>query len=126
MFFVRTQQEHDWRSPQYKFTRPQFRAFARLMEEAKRVVDEGQSQSGEEAGEDGVEVRGEREESAEEGSAAQGGGSAMTPIQMACLDFCIQLLNQEVMYSEYESAMVCGLAVLGISELGWKETDTYP
>lgn len=38
MFFVRTQQEHDWRRPEYRFTRRQSRAFTRLIEEAEQAV----------------------------------------------------------------------------------------
>lgn len=42
MFFVRTQLEYDWRSPEYKFTRRQFRAFVRLIEEAELVANRGE------------------------------------------------------------------------------------
>jgi superfamily II DNA helicase RecQ len=100
VFFVRTQKEHDWKSPPYKFTPEQFEKFDRLIEEAGRVI----------AGEVG-----------------QGDGDAgMTAIQRACLDFCIELLNMEIEFTEYESALVCALAVLGVSEAGWRGPDSYP
>src|SRR5689334_10691776 len=50
----------------------------------------------------------------------------MTAIQKACLDFCVELLNMEIEFTEYESALVCALAVLGVSETGWRGPDTYP
>jgi hypothetical protein len=42
------------------------------------------------------------------------------------VDFCIELLNQQIQYNEYESPLVCALAVLGVSERGWREADSYP
>jgi superfamily II DNA helicase RecQ len=100
MFFVRTQKEHDWQSPPYKFTPEQFEKFDRLIEEAGRVID-GETEPGD-------------------------GEAGMSAIQAACLDFCVELLNMEIEFSEYESALVCALAVLGVSEAGWRGTDTYP
>ncbi|KAB2568578.1 hypothetical protein DBV05_g12743 [Lasiodiplodia theobromae] len=56
MFFVRTQLKHDWRSPEYKFTHRQFKAFVRLIEEAELVVNGG----------DERELEGEEEKEEEE------------------------------------------------------------
>ncbi|KAJ5422793.1 hypothetical protein N7491_011238 [Penicillium cf. griseofulvum] len=42
------------------------------------------------------------------------------------MDFCIELLNQRIGVSEYESAFVCALAVLGRTSYGWMDTDSYP
>ena len=42
------------------------------------------------------------------------------------MDFCIELLNQTVTRREYDSALVCALAVLGVDEDGWKGPDRYP
>ncbi|KAF1807959.1 hypothetical protein P152DRAFT_499608, partial [Eremomyces bilateralis CBS 781.70] len=50
----------------------------------------------------------------------------MTPVQTACLEFCIQLLNHKVMRNEYESALVCVLAVLGVNGDTWRDPETYP
>lgn len=50
----------------------------------------------------------------------------MSPIQRACLDFCVELLNIEIEFDKYESAAVCALAVLGISETGWRGPELYP
>ncbi|KIV98356.1 uncharacterized protein PV09_09802 [Verruconis gallopava] len=52
--------------------------------------------------------------------------SRMSAIQKACLDFCVELLNMEIEFSEYESALVYALAVLGVSETGWRGPDSYP
>ena len=38
MFFARTQREHAWKSPQYRFTRRQCEAWEALVEEAERSV----------------------------------------------------------------------------------------
>lgn len=106
MFFVRTQREHDWQSPPYKFTRAQFATFQKLIEEVEMVVNQEE-----------VEPMLEDEEPVHK---------QMNGVQTACLDFCIQLLNQEITQSEYESPLVCALAVLGVSETGWREPDSYP
>jgi hypothetical protein len=46
-----------------------------------------------------------------DGEAESGDGDAgMSSIQAACLDFCVELLNMEIEFSEYESALVCALA----------------
>jgi len=47
----------------------------------------------------------------------------LTRIQKACLDFCIELLNQTVTQREYDSTLVCALAMLGVNEDGWKGPD---
>ncbi|CAI7634108.1 unnamed protein product [Penicillium pancosmium] len=47
------------------------------------------------------------------------------PLETACLDFCLELLNQRVGADEYECALVCALAVLGQSRTGWQTADTY-
>ncbi|KAK3615191.1 hypothetical protein LTR56_026752 [Elasticomyces elasticus] len=50
---------------------------------------------------------------------------ALTAIQKACLTFCIALLDQKHIHHDYDSAMVCALAVLGVKSPGWKGVDTY-
>ncbi len=50
----------------------------------------------------------------------------LTKIQKACLNFCIELLNQSITRKEYDSALVCALAVLGVKEGGWKGPEQYP
>ncbi|GME40199.1 uncharacterized protein LTHEOB_12917 [Neofusicoccum parvum] len=45
--------------------------------------------------------------------------------QKACLDFCIELLNQRITQREYDSALVCALAVQGVTPTGWREPGLY-
>jgi hypothetical protein len=42
----------------------------------------------------------------------------LSNIQKACLEFCIALLSQTVTRKEYDSPLVCALAVLGVKEDG--------
>jgi hypothetical protein len=50
----------------------------------------------------------------------------LTNIQKACLEFCIALLSQSITRKEYDSPLVCALAVLGVKEDGWKGAEQYP
>ncbi|KAL1617118.1 hypothetical protein SLS56_011121 [Neofusicoccum ribis] len=49
----------------------------------------------------------------------------LSGIQKACLDFCIELLNQRITQREYDSALVCALAVQGVTPTGWREPGLY-
>ena len=109
MFFARTQREHDWASPPYRFTRAQRRTWDRLIEEARQAAAEVEAES------EAVEVDVDRATP-----------TPLTGIQKACLDFCIELLNQTITRREYDSAFVCALAVLGVHDHGWKGPDLYP
>jgi hypothetical protein len=51
---------------------------------------------------------------------------AMTNIKKACLEFCIELLNQRHRSHEYKSALVCAMAVLGQGETSWRDPESYP
>lgn len=48
------------------------------------------------------------------------------PIETACLNFCMELLNQRIGADEYECALVCALAVLGRTRTGWHTPDSFP
>jgi hypothetical protein len=50
----------------------------------------------------------------------------LTRVQKACSTFCIVLLNQSVARKEYDSPLVCALAVSGVKEDGWKGPEQYP
>jgi len=50
----------------------------------------------------------------------------LSRIEVACLDVCIELLNQSVRVHDYECALVCALSVLGVRGPGWKDEDDYP
>jgi hypothetical protein len=43
---------------------------------------------------------------------------ALLTTQKACLEFCIALLSQLITRKEYDSLLVCALAVLGVKEDG--------
>ena len=147
MFFARTQREHEWESPKYRFTRRQREAWEALVEQAERYVD-GEEDEGDEEGSDG---EGSEEEGSNDGDDGnndndynddEGYGDGtdgdegateeerkperLSKIQKACLDFCIELLNQSISRREYDSALVCALAVLGVQEDGWKGPEQYP
>ncbi|KAL7778328.1 hypothetical protein CFE70_005007 [Pyrenophora teres f. teres 0-1] len=137
MFFARTQKEHGWKSPKYRFTRRQREAWEALVEEAEREVDgEGQEEEGQE--EEMGEVREELDEEmmdevdeaievAEEPGQGEGPRpKKLSKIQKACLEFCIALLNNRITRREYDSPLVCALAVLGVKEDGWKGPEQYP
>ena len=42
------------------------------------------------------------------------------------MEFCITLLSQKITRKEYDSPLVCALAVLGVKENGWKGSEQYP
>jgi hypothetical protein len=52
----------------------------------------------------------------------------MPPIEQACLEFCVELLNQRHRTHEYESALVCTMAVQGWGpgEARWRDSNSYP
>ncbi|KAL5366530.1 hypothetical protein BJX96DRAFT_180811, partial [Aspergillus floccosus] len=100
-FFARTQAPHEWKSPAYDFTPRQRQKWARLWA-AVQVAD--------------VVI------GAEEALQPW----IMTAREQACLEFCVELLNQRQRSHEYESALVCAMAVLGRSEGGWRTADSYP
>ncbi|KAJ5602289.1 hypothetical protein N7510_011823 [Penicillium lagena] len=112
MFFARTQVEHDWPSPPYRFTPRQRRAWQALWRHAQDTRGSpdpfdhpSQTQSQGDGGDDPYQ---------------------MTPIQTACMDFCIELLNQRASAEEYECALICALAVLGQGRDRWRDADSYP
>lgn len=46
--------------------------------------------------------------------------------EQACLEFCVELLNQRHCTHKYKSALVCVIAVLGRGVDGWRNADSYP
>ncbi len=41
-------------------------------------------------------------------------------------EFCLALLNDHIMRKEYDSSLVCALAVLGVKGNGWMDASNYP
>lgn len=134
MFIVRTQREHEWKSPAYKFTRWQFKAYRRLIAAVENVGEEGvEEEIGEEIGEEveeggGGEQDPEREGIEERTIEESRSKAELTPVQAACLDFCVELLNQKIHNREYEMPLVCASAVLGIhpTQGGFRDPESYP
>jgi hypothetical protein len=119
MFFARTQKEHTWKSPGYKFTRRQREAWEALIWEAEATAARG--------AEEEIDEIDEEAEAGEEQGSAEGNQAVRLPsIQKACLRFCIALLDHRITRREYDSPLVCALAVLGIKEDGWKSSEQYP
>ncbi|EDN04610.1 conserved hypothetical protein [Histoplasma mississippiense (nom. inval.)] len=128
MFFARTQVEHEWTSPQYRFTPRQRKTWRVLWQVATTEgadqrhpispdpMDEQMTEEEEEE-----EEKGQRDTQPEEEDKFK-----LTKMQMACLDFCIELLNQRVQVEDYECALVDALAVLGRGEYGWCDAESYP
>ena len=122
MFFARTQKEHVWKSPGYKFTRRQQEAWEALIREAEAEAAGGAEEEMDEMDEMDEEAEADKEQ----GSAAGNQAVRLSSIQKACLGFCIALLDQRITRREYNSPFVCALAVLGVKEEGWKGAEQYP
>ena len=52
--------------------------------------------------------------------------SSLTRLERACLDFSISLLDQKALQDEYELPLIGALAVLELTEKGFKGVDSYP
>jgi superfamily II DNA or RNA helicase len=113
MFFARTQRRHEWSSPPYRFNQRQHRAWEQLVAAAEQEVEEQEQEDVEENREEDV---GDEE------------SQPLKPVQRACLDFCIELMNQTVHRKEYDCALVCSMAVLGVNPFrsGWRDPESYP
>jgi hypothetical protein len=111
MFFVRTQAEHEWQSPGYGFTprqRKTWRVLCQLAEPADSRPSNPMQEEEEEERNENCRLR------------------PLSRIQIACLEFCMELLNQSMRVKEYELALVCALSVLGVREDGFRDPDDYP
>ena len=131
MFFARTQKEHNWKSPKYRLTRMQRDAWHALVEQAKKEVErllKGEEELGNNETEMFTEeLDDENNDEQDVPESTEGSEHAnLSSIEKACLNFCIALLNQTIRRKEYDSALVCALAVLGVKDDGWKGHDLYP
>jgi hypothetical protein len=137
MFFTRTQAAHEWASPNYKFTRRQRAAWNSLWKLAQpgaspRSASPATASSATASLDDNSEHSSEHSESDTEDqptqriaseSLANQQNSTNSPFQLvaidlACLNFCIELLNHRIKVEDYESALICATAVLGRGEAG--------
>ena len=127
MFFARTQREHSWNSPKYKFTRQQRDAWLHLVEQTKKDIN-GVEEAAEEMDFDNTEMFAEHVDGQQQSSnnVEERKEAKLNAMEKACLKFCIALLNQTIRRKEYDCALVCALAVLGVKEDGWKGHELYP
>ncbi|RMJ26744.1 hypothetical protein PHISP_02398 [Aspergillus sp. HF37] len=143
MFFTRTQVPHEWASPVYRFTTRQRRAWQVLWGLA---IAAGRNQNDSQIGQyDQSQISPSHPGPSHSQGHDQGHGQGsqigddspgqshgeinpqfvLSPIQTACLDFCIELLNQRIRVDEYECALICALAVIGRDESGWRTPQSY-
>jgi hypothetical protein len=104
MFFGRTWPVADRVSPRYTLNKQQERAWSALLLAAETQV---------------------KHQASTDTPTRLYGGDALSPSAKACLVFCLTLLDQRVRGTEYESPLVCALALLGISADGWRECGQY-
>ncbi|TKA60225.1 hypothetical protein B0A55_13169, partial [Friedmanniomyces simplex] len=135
MFFTRTQRPHDWSSPVYRFNRRQSAAFEKLIEaaseqsrfESEEAEDSTKSSSEGDCSDIEDDGNRDREERRGRHSAESDDQPRTKPIHRACLTFCIELLNQTIHNKEYDMAMECAMAVLGVqAQHGFRDPESYP
>jgi hypothetical protein len=146
MFFTRTQASHEWASPNYKFTRRQRAAWNSLWKLAQpgaspsvasarsasvATASDNSENSDSESDNSESETQDQPTQRIASESLANRQNSTdspfqLAPIDLACLNFCIELLNHRIKVEDYESALICATAVLGRSEAGWRTAESYP
>jgi hypothetical protein len=129
MFFWRTQQSHEWRSPRYQFTRQQREAWERLVEAIIGGVEVDTDADADMETNTDTEIDPDMDTDIDAETGDKDDTTPvplLSPIQRRSLDFCIKLLNQWVVQREYDSAIVCAMAVLGLQERGWRTPKDYP
>ncbi|KAL4922956.1 uncharacterized protein BDV17DRAFT_296810 [Aspergillus undulatus] len=106
LFIIRTQTDWPWKKkkPGYIITARQQKTWRRLWQLAMQAEPEPEPPSSP----DPMET--------EDRDSARIQRFIMSPIETACLEFCIKLLNQKIKVHEYKSLLVCAMAVLGRGE----------
>jgi hypothetical protein len=99
---IRRQASDNWQGPRYRFTAEQQTAWERLWQAA-----------------DDYPTRDMRS------GLPDAGAFRLNPLQLACLQFCVALLDQHYQASEFECALVCALAALGYDQDGWLPLNSY-
>jgi RecQ family ATP-dependent DNA helicase len=112
MFFARTNGPNAWKGPKYRFNKSQRRTWETLLWHANHIATVQTLREG---------IHRENDEREEDKS-----DEDLTRIQMACLEFCIALLDDQAKTHEYECVLICAIAVLGVQMNSWCGPDTYP
>ena len=123
MFFTRTQnskarqrQSETWNMSTYRFTKNQRQAWRSLNSAIQEVEKHTQIARGHSRFTSAFDTTSE--------SIAD--NSSLSDLQRLCLKFCISLLDQQITRHEYDSPLICALAVLGIKQDRWMGPDRYP
>jgi hypothetical protein len=138
VFFARTQATHEWDSPKYRFSKRQRAAWNSLWRLAQPGFSAPASPAS--ASSDRVSSDDSSSEHSDDQSTQRSAGESranrprtnnaspfqLAPIDSACLDFCIELLNHRTKVEDYESALICATAVLGRGDAGWRTAQSYP
>ena len=117
MFIGRTQGPQEWKKPKYQLKKGQKRAWRHLWQVAEAEYMRSQGVNDEEStGESSKHTSVDKTQSDE--------------LSQVCLDFCWTLLQEQYSKNEYDSVLVCGLAVLGVRKSGgqwcWAQPYDYP
>ena len=128
MFMVRTKRAHDWVSPKYKFNKTQRHMWKQLLIVANEMIKEKKKKNAKSEEKDEFSKDSSSSEFSEKSdSPSQGSRNyKLSRIQKACLNFGLALLNDHIMRKEYDSSLVCALAVLGVKGNGWMDASNYP
>ena len=106
-------------------------AYAKMIAAAEVATESDNKSEGREGSEVESDVGSEPSVDQSPSKAARRPTPEATPwsrIQRACLEFCIELLNQRIHNNEYDMALICGTAVLGVRPFGGgcRDPESYP
>ncbi|KAL4860279.1 hypothetical protein BDV12DRAFT_205359, partial [Aspergillus spectabilis] len=122
LFFIRTQTDWPWKKkkPGYIMTPRQEKTWQRLWQMAMttNIDTTATPEPDPRSSPDPMEVDGP--------DPARMQLFIMSELETACLEFCIELLNQKIKVHEYESPLVCAMAVLARGEKAWLGPESYP
>ena len=121
MFFARARPPGSESSQPYRFTPAQKRAWRRFCAAIERAIEDNEFGEEVESISSAVEIPdGEATDRSVHEEAE------LNQVDKSCLNFCIELLDQRITRTEYESPLVNALAVLGVEEDRWLGLDRYP
>jgi hypothetical protein len=133
MFIARTQEAHDWENPVYQLTASQSRTWGILVGETQKITaprdesDRDSDNDGRDSNRGSNRVRNSGRNSGSNNGRNSGSNNSrnngeptliMIDAHKACLKFCTELLQQRITRKEYDSALICALAVLGVKNDG--------
>jgi hypothetical protein len=129
LFLFRTQQAHEWQSPQYQFNHRQARAYSDMITavEYALAADEDADTLSQTDSDSNLDSDLDIDAPARPNCTGTL-SSASSIAQATVLRFCIELLNQKVNRRESDMALVGALAVLGISPSGnsFRGPESFP